>query len=67
MSEWQPIRTAPKDGTEILVFGFLKVALDEASIRYMEVCRFYKDRWTVEWMDSYKPPTHWQHLPEPPR
>ncbi len=67
MSEWQPIETAPKDGTEILV-----------CITY----NLPDDEWeTVQWVDGWRsgkwfryhdkiyipfPPTHWMPLPPPP-
>ena len=59
---WQPIETAPRDKTEVLVSGPLK----DGTGHYQEVCRWWHDRWPVEWMDNCKAPTHWQPLPEPP-
>jgi len=72
---WQPIETAPKDGTSILVFG--KFGAD--------IARWNKDPsvwdrdvdacWTVFEPDDYFyaihlldefEPTHWMPLPEPP-
>ena len=59
MSEWQPIETAPKDGTTILAIGKL---------------RMYLIHWVKGfWLNSeyvYEVPndryTHWMPLPNPP-
>lgn len=73
-SEWQPIDSAPKDGTRILVFegagspvcgkvyvGFWYEGDEQASLPYSDKC----------WSDTADPsyersPTHWMPLPEPP-
>ena len=54
-SGWQPIETAPKDGTPILVF-------DEGAIC---IATFADDYW---WDNGAMtiPPTHWMPLPDPP-
>lgn len=63
---WQPIETAPKDGTEVLTFGPLK----DGSGFYYECQAYYHKgawpRWPVEWMANCLTPTHWQPLPSPP-
>jgi hypothetical protein len=55
---WQPIETAPKDGSEFLAFGpqGICVTIWDASWR-----AFFSvpGRWGLR-------PTHWQPLPEPP-
>jgi len=69
---WQPIETAPKDGTEILVYGIATGELggvhEEPEV--WKVSWFFKD-WSLcggegysVWVDS---PTHWMPLPEAPR
>lgn len=62
MTNWQPIETAPKDGTEILIWEGGKDGNGvEAS--------FWCDTWgwvdTVEGYLQYKP-THWMPLPGGP-
>ncbi len=62
---WQPIATAPKDGTEVLVWcpvehdvaltGYHHVAGFQASDGYWYVCD-----------GSLVQPTHWRPLPSPP-
>jgi hypothetical protein len=59
MNEWQPIETAPKDGSEILTFG---------SIGIMVV--FWRDgfwREKANFLGLRNPPTHWMPLPNPPK
>lgn len=61
--EWQPIETAPKDGTEILGFRESFVWCD----KYAAI-RFISD--TNEWRHVdravFLNPTHWMPLPAPP-
>jgi hypothetical protein len=65
MSEWQPIETAPKDGTNILAWGphgtgCLVVGFDEA----------VHPAWPWHTLDglnySLTTFTHWMPLPAPP-
>lgn len=56
-SGWQPIETAPRDGTPILTWG----------PEFMMPCANY---WSVHrgigsWYE-YGDPTHWMAMPEPP-
>ncbi len=64
--EWQPIETAPEDGTEVLASGFLYD--DPANGRWIEACKFWWSGWVLSSNDSkvYNP-THWMPLPEPPK
>lgn len=56
MMEWQPIETAPKDGTSILVSNGWKCA----AVYW----------WPMVWMgtthNGMRSPTHWMPLPEAP-
>ena len=61
MTDWQPISTAPKDGTRILAhwlyhgdFAYEVVAWDEDS----------KEWFAMSF--GLQPPTHWMPLPEAP-
>lgn len=73
LMEWQPIETAPKDGTWVLVYG--DGTDDEAEDRKVAVAQYvnYFDdfRWQFAWYDGgyygrFKNPTHWAPLPEAP-
>jgi len=73
MSEWQPIETAPKDGTCILVIN------DNKGGYYTEpfaigVAAYEGSYKTRAWYSqaccdgvSYFTPTHWMPLPEAPK
>ena len=69
MGEWQPIKTAPRDMTEIIVFDptnnppvFTAAYIDGWSCsverRYAPKDEYFGDR--------EKRPTHWMPLPTPP-
>lgn len=63
MSEWQPIETAPKDGTLILLWAFLDWKDD-----LVPVCGWYAqsaEMWLCH--SAWLNPTHWMPLPEPPK
>jgi len=63
MSEWQPIETAPKDGTEILIFvdGHREVSHFEAGeTGWPWVDYSGTSAWRIDL------PTHWMPLPAPP-
>lgn len=62
MNEWQPMESAPKDGSDILVCS------DDKAI----VCAWWSDDFG-EWRtygvggNQWIEPTHWMPLPDPPR
>jgi hypothetical protein len=63
-SEWQPIESAPKDGTDILAIG-RNYGQDNSGFHYVNVHSF-----CASWLDSdgeeYAHLTHWMPLPKPP-
>ena len=71
MSDWQPIETAPKDGTEVL----LAIPTYGVGPTFeFAVGGFFNGAWFGEEDDAYdadeaayQDPTHWMPLPEPPR
>ena len=80
MSEWQPEETAPKDGTEVLVW--VKGEIIPMVMRYSSEEYFAKAYGDAQYMDagwylSYAYPdglpectwevTHWMPLPERPK
>lgn len=58
--EWQPIETAPKDGTEILLFSGWDIGL----------CYWRNDSCFLGWTwgagNRFNNPSHWMPLPQPP-
>lgn len=65
-SPWQPIATAPKDGTRILAFGIR----DSGPIYEVTWWRRAEDsKGYIGWGEfnmQYWPPTHWMPLPDAP-
>lgn len=65
---WQPIETAPRDGSFVLIFS--PVAL-EPLLYIASFNEFEEDLDPGEWTDPslylVPDPTHWMPLPEPPR
>ena len=65
MNEWQPIETAPKDGTYFLAH-WPKDEIDPHKPRYF-VCHYAFNCIWPSWITPDDMPTHWQHLPAPPK
>ncbi len=67
--EWQPIATAPKDGTRILTWGCLHddSGIDMGESPRVELTKFSDvyHSWVSEEIGSHEP-THWMPLPKPP-
>lgn len=64
--EWQPIETAPKDGTEILVCA---PSHGKGPGQFVVIVTFLDGEWTTDrnsFDHSIWPPTHWMPLPHPP-
>jgi hypothetical protein len=62
-SNWQPIETAPTDGTHVLAYW------DNGNIDLVKACD--SETWVRAFNDDYDNffvyrPTHWMPLPEPP-
>jgi hypothetical protein len=73
MSDWQPIETAPKDGTWLLLAGGKCEGDegDEGRIVSGQWAGGTDPRWQFAWYDSgyygeYSDPSHWMPLPAPP-
>lgn len=76
-NEWQPIETAPKDGTDILVIEPLNNCYGKITNAFWEKEQnkiFDGHKITIEgyWAESCDnqlvlEPTHWMPLPKPPQ
>lgn len=80
MNEWQPIETAPKDGTWVLLTGGTcdedegdkkQRVVTGQHTNYLNGSTRTKWRWQFAWYDSgydgqYEGPTHWMPIPETP-
>ena len=71
MSEWQPIETAPKDGTLVLLWPGSRTVN-----RLLTVCSAYwhqpanpkvSGMWVGQFVTRGSYITHWMPLPEPPK
>ena len=61
---WQPIETAPKDGTEVLLI--ISAYNDPSRGRAYVIARWEWGGWIDDEEISIHPPTHWRPLPQPP-
>jgi hypothetical protein len=66
MSDWQPIDTAPKDGTRVLLYD--RFCREPEHARFVGVWwgQGMPPRWVSCPGAFSKRPTHWRPLPEPP-
>lgn len=62
---WEPIETAPKDGTKVLTYTPPPAPYGDP---YFCVCAFFHGHWPSKWMHATgnTEPTHWMPLPAPP-
>lgn len=60
---WQPISTAPRDGTEILIYQHGHALGFDIEIAEWDVeCGYWVNR---NWIGEYQHPTHWLPLSPP--
>lgn len=73
VTPWQPIATAPKDGTRVDLWGRNLLRYDKAGLRIVNVAwgpvidwfGHERDDWQHGWGESFEP-THWMPLPPAP-
>jgi hypothetical protein len=70
MTDWQPIDTAPKDRTAVLLWARLHAHPPERD-SFFEVVGFYHrasgvERWKTRETDEDLIATHWAPIPKPP-
>ena len=69
MTNWQPIDSAPKDGTDLLVAITHSLGADEwEAIQWVD-WQTDDTKWPIyqRRIDIPFPPTHWMPLPPPPQ
>ena len=59
--KWQPISTAPRDGTSILIFE-----AQDGTTGTVRISRWRDDTIPTGWTGSDRAPSHWLPLPLPP-
>ena len=71
MTEWQPIDTAPKDGTVILIWPAKSAfaSSDDELISYVVRWSYLEQGWIEASGEEYAAfyPSHWCPLPAPPK
>jgi len=67
-NQWQPIETAPKDGTWILVYKSFYLYGSDDSEWYVDkyIVRWDNECWNISMDDIIVSPTHWMSLPKSP-
>ena len=73
--EWQPIETAPKDGTDVLAWADGVVIVSFRMDDNDRTGNHYGNMWLDNSYDDFScglasvpyEPTHWMPLPEPPK
>jgi len=67
---WQPIETAPKDGTVIIVYGKFPYKVNVQTVFY-QTAAWESDEFKAGWTNASSSwladVTHWMPLPEPPK
>lgn len=72
--KWQPIETAPKDGTRVLTYNLTPIVNEDTGVTEMEGAISVSYFLLGTWMEYPARPgfvrgqkhTHWMPLPEPP-
>ena len=66
---WQPIETAPKDGTSILSWPAQSAFTGDETISYVVRWNDWKQAWIEASGEEYDTfyPTHWMPMPEGPK
>jgi hypothetical protein len=65
MMDWQPIETAPKDGSFVLAYNAGSMFQDMVE-ETMWIVQFSGGRWRIALDGQSAQPTHWMPLPAPP-
>ena len=73
--DWQPIESAPQDGTQVILWTstdnaddalYVRDLLDGEHVNEVQIGYFNEDE--DEWSTTYiGKPTHWMPLPPPPQ
>lgn len=70
MTQWQPIETAPRDGTDIIGASYWLMGDGVYRLGWLAEGYLDGDVWVFASFDldadEYNAPTHWASLPDPP-
>ncbi len=65
--QWQPIESAPKDGTAVLATSAHMTGSNGEPVAWAAVFDQERNRWVATWDgEPLNDATHWQPLPAPP-
>ena len=70
--EWQPIETAPKDGTRVLIYDGVAIKSGMFVQWFHYFLQEKQEGWGTNWDNEFQAPdevmypTHWMPLPAPP-
>ena len=68
VNKWQPIETAPKDGTSFLAaIPWEGEPLEILRMRWDEIACLFGDATYAPFIEDQEQPTHWMPLPPPPK
>jgi hypothetical protein len=72
-NDWQPIETAPRDGTRVDLWGINRLRYDRRGERIVNVAWGFVTDWMGTKREDWQhgrgedfEPTHWMPLPRPP-
>ena len=63
--KWKPIKSAPKDAAELLLWA--KGKLTNEGVAWMGIWEPEDEQWHVLGYDMVIEPSHWMHIPEGPK
>lgn len=71
MTEWQPIKTLPRDGRYVLVYRPLAMVTGDENITVARTLEkgsmaTVSPQGVKHWTNRWCHPTHWMDIPEPP-
>lgn len=66
MSEWQPIETAPMNGTWVMIYCPGGIGVAVAAYMTLDIDWWHIDNGKDEYPVRGPAPTHWMPLPDPP-
>ena len=60
--DWMPIETAPRDGTEVLLYAGSRSSSLYSTGKWLKMKNFVGSNWHWKWVSE---PTHWAELNPP--
>lgn len=67
MAKWRKIKSAPKDGEQVLLTGYIDNDPEKGRWLFAAYWCCFEGRWIENADCELHPPTHWKALPKPPQ